>query len=525
MKAFTAVLLLNLCITLPYAFALSPTECNAVEAVAGKALDLVNKGRRDGYLFQLLRVADAHVDKGESSTVYYLVLDVIESDCSVLSRKFWDDCEPDFSRHPTHTVIGKCKVIATTRLNESQYPRVDHFNCTTSSVSSALTNTKDSPVLIDYFEDTEHYRKQAEKALEKYKEENGDFASFKVDQVERVSRVRGEERTNYYFDFSVRNCSAYHFPRHSKVFGFCKAYFSYDPQASDLENPNYINVNCEVFNIEEHRNMSGVHPLFGHHNHSWHEHSHERTPPFRPKGSRDHHSHKTHKFECPPSGEDERPPSQIGSTSPSLSSRSRCHPHHLDTDGIHGPPHNHSSSEHHPHKHHPHGHRPHGHHRHGHHPHSQEAPGQHSREHHPHGHHPHGHPPHRNHSPGHHPHRHHPPGHGFHDFGPCDPPPHRQGHHHRPHHHGPPPRNSEERDPRGPGRGKFPFPRGPFGTVHQLPPLKTGEVLPPPEANFPIFSLPHHKHSKPELQPFPQSPSESCPGKHKDDFPRVSKFF
>ena len=30
--------------------------------------------------------------------VYYLVLDVKESDCSVLSRKRWDDCEPALSK-------------------------------------------------------------------------------------------------------------------------------------------------------------------------------------------------------------------------------------------------------------------------------------------------------------------------------------------------------------------------------------------------------------------------------------------
>ncbi|KAB1283987.1 Histidine-rich glycoprotein [Camelus dromedarius] len=221
MKLLPAALPLVLLVTLRFSSAVSPTDCNDAEPVARKALDLINKGRRDGYLFQLLRVADAHLDKAESIAVYYLVLDVKESDCPVLSRKHWDDCELDFSRRPSD-IVSK-------------------------PVSSALANTKDSPVLFDFFEDTELYREEADKALEKYKKENSDFASFRVDQVKRVSRARGEERTNYYVDFSVRNCSRYHFPGYFHVFGFCRAYLSYDAEAFDLA-PQNIVINCEVFN-------------------------------------------------------------------------------------------------------------------------------------------------------------------------------------------------------------------------------------------------------------------------------------
>lgn len=63
MKVFTAALLLIFLIMLQYSCAVSPTDCNAVEPLATKAIDLINIGRRNGYLFQLLRVADAHLDK------------------------------------------------------------------------------------------------------------------------------------------------------------------------------------------------------------------------------------------------------------------------------------------------------------------------------------------------------------------------------------------------------------------------------------------------------------------------------
>ncbi|GAB1300144.1 Histidine-rich glycoprotein [Apodemus speciosus] len=318
--------------------ALSPTNCDASEPLAQKVLDLINKGRRSGYAFQLLRVSDAHLDsvtitvtttttitisyilydgvsgsrkpdqrqlqrtrkvvytfysigEGEplqmqktgtqqlkttdnlktlqllllrlllvqarlellillrgQATVYYLALDVIESDCWVLSTKAQDDCLP--ARWPSEIVIGQCKVIATRYSNESQDLSVNDYNCTTSSVSSALGNTKDSPVLLDFFEDSELYREQARKALDKYKAENGDFASFRVERAERVVRARGGERTNYYVDFSVRNCSAQHFPRYPPVFGFCRALLSYSIEATDLETPEHTEINCEVFNPE-----------------------------------------------------------------------------------------------------------------------------------------------------------------------------------------------------------------------------------------------------------------------------------
>ncbi|XP_004713523.1 histidine-rich glycoprotein [Echinops telfairi] len=502
MKGFVAALLL---ITLPHSGALSPTDCKAAEPVAGKVLDLINKERRDGYIFELLRVADAHLDKVESTVVYYLALDVSETDCPVLSRKHWNDCKPAATRRPSEIVIGHCKVIATTHSNESLDLRVNDFNCTTSSVSSALTNTKDSPVLLDFFEDTEPYRKLANKALEKYKTEHDDFTFFRVDRVERVSRVRGGERTGYYVDFSVRNCSGHHSRRHPNVFGFCKANLLYDIGAPDLETPNYLVVNCDSFNFEEQRNVSGgrQHP-----DQPLDSGSHEQPPAgrhsFKPNKFRGHpHPHQPRELGCPPPlGEKGDPES--GAAPPHLGSRChRCHRPVFEHNQTHGPSHNHSEHHgHHPHGHHPHGHHPHGHHPHGHHPHG----------HHPHGHRPHGHPPHRKHPPGRHSQDE-----DFHGHSPCDPPPHSQGHDHQP--RDSPQKQSEERRP---GKGHFTFHWKKIGYVYRLPPLNKGEVLPLPEANFPRCS---NNPLKPEIQPFPQSASESCPGKLKDDFLHIQTFF
>ncbi|KAL1787317.1 kininogen-1 isoform X2 [Sigmodon hispidus] len=256
MKVLTVALLL---VTLQCSHALSPANCDASEPSAEKVLDLINKGRRDGYAFQLLRVSDAHVDQVGDASVYYFILDVKESDCWVLSTKSQDSCLEADAKWPSEIVIGQCKVIATRYSNESQDFRVNNYNCTTSSVSSALSNTKDSPVLLDFFEDPEVYREQANQTLDKYKEENVDFASFRVDRVQRAIRARGGDRTNYYLDFSVRNCSTQHFPRYPPVFGFCRAVLSYNVEASNLKAPENTGIKCEVFNFED-RNKSDVKP-------------------------------------------------------------------------------------------------------------------------------------------------------------------------------------------------------------------------------------------------------------------------
>ncbi|KAM7321841.1 hypothetical protein ACRRTK_018682 [Alexandromys fortis] len=113
----------------------------------------------------------------------------------------------------TWDVTGQCKVVATRYSNESQDFRVNGDTHTMSSVSSALSNTKDSPVLLDYLEESEVHRQQAHNALDKYKRENEGFASFRVDRVDRVIKARGGERTNYYVNFSMRNCSTQYFHR------------------------------------------------------------------------------------------------------------------------------------------------------------------------------------------------------------------------------------------------------------------------------------------------------------------------
>ncbi|XP_074154115.1 histidine-rich glycoprotein [Sminthopsis crassicaudata] len=584
-----AILLLLLASAGP-SFSLSPADCDVAVPKAEGILHLINEKRTEGFQFRLLRVADAHTDVHEenSAIIHYLVLDVIESDCSVLSRTHEEECREEGLRLVSELVIGKCKVVAITHPNtscESELDELIEFNCTTSSASFALTNKRPGPTIIDDFEDPESYKEQAEKALAQYKQDHVSASSFQVVKVERALRVRGDERYILQVEFSIANYSAESegppfFFRRCPVFGFCRSVLLYNNENSDLNNPLEVTVKCEIFNAEDSRNVSSgrhhhrhhdyfdrcrhpppgeghlAHRPLGHgcRDHSCHHHSHEHTGP-----------HPTHPSNLEEKEPKRRPQERLLSSSDNAPVRDEAELHHPQ--GTHSPGHvelpDDNSHEHHkpcsdddgtcehghhgygPHKHGPHGHGPqkHGHHGHGPHKHGPHGHGPHKHGHHDHGPHkhgPHGHGPHKHGPHGYGPHKHGPHGHGPHKHGPHGHGPHKHCPHgygplghgphryrppcHGPHRHGPPHDPSKEQD----FHGDFPFHGTEVGSVYRLPPLKKGQVLPLPEISIP--SQDHCPHSgkphpsKPEIQPFPQTSSESCPGKFKIDYPQVFPF-
>ncbi|XP_053314855.1 fetuin-B-like [Spea bombifrons] len=86
-----------------------PCTDPGAEAAADLSLRQLNANRREGFVFGLKRISSALEQFEErSGVVYYLTLDVLETECHVLSRRAWKDCEPK----PNHeAVFGQCKVI------------------------------------------------------------------------------------------------------------------------------------------------------------------------------------------------------------------------------------------------------------------------------------------------------------------------------------------------------------------------------------------------------------------------------
>ncbi|KAM7013940.1 histidine-rich glycoprotein [Passerculus sandwichensis] len=555
---------------------IAPADCNTIETDAGVALDLVNRHRRDGYVFGLFRVADAHELHLGNSTVLYLTLDVLETECSVLSRRHWESC--DYSdTYPMD--FGQCKIITYTN-HLLKKPQLYGFNCTLSPVPPDLVECKDCPVKLEALEVTEEHKDIAAKALRKFNSEGNHTNNFAVDKVERVLKMTAS-REGHILGFSIKetNCSKstqetdqalecdFLHDWHAHT-GFCKARV-----ISDADEADGTDISCEIYHPWHHGcGQRGRHSALGHphrHHHFGHRHHHF--------GHRHRHKHH-HRHECPhssqsrPEDPEHNPKSskEDEDSNKELSSPPPPHdePDHHPTLPPHGPDHDHP-----PHHHGPPCPPPHGpHHDHPPHHHGPPCPPPHGPGHH--------HPPHHHgppcpppHGPDHdHPPHHHgppcPPPHGPdhdhppHHHGPPCPPPHGPGHHHPPHHHGPPcpplhgpghhhpPHHHGPPCPPPPGHpphhyyrhhhnktsisGKY-FPCQVTGAFYRIPVLNQQDSLTPPTANFSKLSQCNLHFTSTgsklkemaEFPGFPDHPtqSKSCPGKPKLDLPKILPLF
>ncbi|XP_042737192.1 histidine-rich glycoprotein isoform X5 [Lagopus leucura] len=535
----------------------APTDCEAIQTDAGMALDLVNRHRQDGYVFGLFRVADAHRLHTENSSVLYLTLDVLETECSVLSGRPWETCEygdlysMDF---------GQCKIITYTSPMLKK-PKLYGYNCTLSPVPPDLIECKDCPVKVEVLEVTEEHKDLAAKLLEKFNREGNHTNYFKVNKVEKILKATAS-REAHILGFSIKEtkCSRGEQQQADEPLeceflddwhahtGFCKA-----RTVSDPEEPNGIEINCELYHPwqryygqrcrspapgwphkhphhHRHRHRHRGPPTFqfkpedSEHNHGFnkdHQGSHEEAPP--PCHGRHHHPPPPHHGLAPSQEEPEHP-----SSTPPLYDKQHSPPliqEKSDFRPFTPPPYDEQNSPPPPPHHGPHCPPPHGHH----HPHHPPHHGPHCPP--PHGHH---HPPppphHGPHCPpphGHHPHP--PPHHGPHCPPPPPPPPghHPYLYHHYHKHHCNKTRTS----------GSY-FPFQVTGSVYRIPVLNMQDSLTPPSAKFPELSLlgpqsagtdedtPFTDSSlreMPEAPHFPDHPSQSksCPGKPKLDLPKI----
>ncbi|XP_008580954.1 PREDICTED: fetuin-B-like [Galeopterus variegatus] len=103
-----------------------------VLAVAGFALQDINNDRKDGYVLSLDRVNDVREHRQDGlGSLFYLTLDVLETDCHVLSRKAWKDCRV---RSLHQSVYGQCKAMF--YINKpGRVLYLPAFNCTLRPVS------------------------------------------------------------------------------------------------------------------------------------------------------------------------------------------------------------------------------------------------------------------------------------------------------------------------------------------------------------------------------------------------------
>ncbi|XP_025901150.1 histidine-rich glycoprotein-like isoform X2 [Nothoprocta perdicaria] len=553
----------------------TPADCDTIETDAGVALDLVNRHRRDGYVFGLFRVVDAYKQDVGNSSVLYLTLDVLETECSVLSGRPWASCEYS---NAYSQVFGQCKIVTYTSQWMKNKQHLYGFNCTVSPVPPDLLECEDCPVKVEVLEVTAQHKDVAAKALEKYNSESNHTSHFNVDKVEKILKMTGS-REGHVVEFSIKetNCSkraAQHTDTQLECDfldgwraqkGFCKATINVPEEREGTD------ITCELYHPWQHhcgqkcsspppcRPHKHPHHRGGHghrhrhrhpphfaskdseHHHNFseeHQDSHEGHPPPPPHGGPHHHHPPHHHCPPPPPQEEAHDPA-----SPLLKDESHPPPPHPPQNETHYFPHPPHHRPPHPPPHHdgPH-HFPHPPH-HG--PLCPHPPPHHDGPDHP------PHPPHHGPPCPHHPHHHgpphppHPPHHGPH----C-PPPHHHGPphpHHPPHHrpHCPPPpppghpRYHHHHYHRHPYNktslsGKhFPFQQG---AVYRIPVLNQQDTLTLPLSNFLSQSDPHFsdtaegshftgsgQEKTSGIHDFPHHPSQSksCPGKPKRQLPHI----
>ncbi|KAI5940376.1 Fetuin-B [Manis javanica] len=122
-----------------------------VLAASGFALNDLNRDRKDGYVLSLNRVSNVHEHRQDGpGSLFYLTLDVLETDCHVLSKKVGKDCSV---RLLHELVYGRCKSIFYTN-KPKRILYLHAYNCTLRPVSQRkIQNTCadcPSPVGLSY---------------------------------------------------------------------------------------------------------------------------------------------------------------------------------------------------------------------------------------------------------------------------------------------------------------------------------------------------------------------------------------
>ncbi|NXG30924.1 FETUB protein, partial [Dromaius novaehollandiae] len=175
----------------------------AVEEAADLALRQINADRKEGYVLSLYRIFSVREHTQEiNGSVFYLILDVVDTNCHVLSKKLWKDC----AKRPTHeTVYGQCKAI----IYINQLRKIAHlstYECLLQSVPrrNIWATCPDCPV--DDCPTEPRYLEAAVQSLAKFNEKSEQTHYFSVLNVTKASMqwVVGPAR---FVEFTIQETS------------------------------------------------------------------------------------------------------------------------------------------------------------------------------------------------------------------------------------------------------------------------------------------------------------------------------
>ncbi|XP_070609817.1 fetuin-B-like [Erythrolamprus reginae] len=253
---FIAIQLFHSVVSIPFTQFLHPS-CNSLEvkAAAEAVLNRLNKYNADRYIDGLLRIFNAFEISEDDYSIFYLILDVVETKCHSWSKKSWKECE---FREPHELKFGQCESIIKIYKNSNDTylydiscillpgfffgePRLDCAGC---------------PILQDPSE--ERFQEISRQSLAKFNAKNGHHHYFALYKVTKASS-QVVDGILYNVEFTVQETSCPKstpvsnitecplLPKETADKGLCKGSVIIGGADEDSKS---VTANCEIFPSE-----------------------------------------------------------------------------------------------------------------------------------------------------------------------------------------------------------------------------------------------------------------------------------
>ncbi|KAI4898285.1 hypothetical protein NFI96_024414 [Prochilodus magdalenae] len=274
------------------------------KSAAAQAMDKINLERSEGYVFSLERLSNVALKRhGENGVVYYLTIDVLETDCHVLGKKNWRNCKVrDIGENP---VYGQCKaVIYLNRVH--RVSRLYKYSCAVRPVAATkiASTCPDCPVLISL--DNEKVQTTMQRGLQKFNEESTHANLFTLLNITRATS-QGGFVSFYNVEFTIQEtvCSNTTNATEVSKCGIMSCEFAHKGLCkvtlSQSQGNEHLRFQCELFEPEAAEEEKKRHLLGGELDHSHskmadksagHDHAHDHTHSDSHAHDHDHgHSH------------------------------------------------------------------------------------------------------------------------------------------------------------------------------------------------------------------------------------------
>ncbi|NWV77581.1 FETUB protein, partial [Dasyornis broadbenti] len=234
--------------------ALLSSHCDdaTVEEAADLALRQINADQEEGYVLSLYRIVSAREQLQITGSVFYLILDVVDTECHVLSKKLWKNC----NTRPAHsTVYGQCKAI----IYINQARNIAHLNtyeCTLQQVPRRYIWSICPDCPVDDSPTKPEYLEAAVRSLAKFNGESEQTHYFSVLNVTRAS-MQWVIGPAYFVEFLIQETSCSKndtvaditmcepLPPEGAQIGFCKG----SVVNSHMEQ--FVTISCEIYSQQD----------------------------------------------------------------------------------------------------------------------------------------------------------------------------------------------------------------------------------------------------------------------------------